>query len=551
MLMSGDGETSGIVAPGNHNPGVAFHTARAHMAAGRLADAETICRAILVGAPDNGQVWDLLGSIAMQRGDAESAVEHYRRAVSAAPRRPEPYSNLGSALIAKGRVKEAISALKSAIKINPNYGIAYVNLGDALIKVSRLAEAAVALERGVTLLPTDAKAYTNLGAALTRLKRLDEAVKALDTAIHLSPKLAQAHFNLGGAYSAMGCYDQAIACFDKALELQPGLQNAAFFRSQVFLARGRFAEGWRDYLERPSVRTVTHLLHREPLGPDLTGVRVLLGRDQGLGDEVFFLRFAAELKRRGAHLTYHGGKKVVSLLSRLPFLDAVVEESTALAPSDWDMAVLVSDLPFLLGMTKVDQIPPSLTIPALPELLGNQKAALAALGPPPYIGVTWRAGSDQADSLSKIAPLESIGAMLRTVDGTLVALQRLPQKGEIARLAKAAGRAVHDLTALNDRLEDMLAILSLLDDYVTVSNTNVHLRAMVRRGSRILVPWPPEFRWMWAGSVSPWFPDCVVYRQNAEGSWDEALQSLAADLAAGRQAGASQPSDGSQQETVF
>lgn len=530
---------------------VLLHAALAQVAAGRLSEAETVCRTILMAEPHHARAWDLLGGIATQRGNIHAAIGHYRRAVAAAPRRPEPYSNLASALLAASEVKEAISALKMAIRVNPDYGFAYVNLGDALMKANQPEEALAVLERAIALLPTDAKAYTNLGAALTRLKRLDEAIEILGAAIHLSPRLAEAHFNLGGAYSAKGCFDQAIACFGKALELQPGFQNAAFFRSHVLLALGRFAEGWRDYLERLSARKVSTIFHREPLGADLTGVRILLGRDQGLGDEIFFLRFAVALKRRGAHVTYHSGGKVLPLFQRLPFLDVVIDEDVALDVSEWDLAISIGDLPFLLGMTTAAEIPPSLTIPALPELLQTQKAALAALGPPPYIGVTWRAGLDQTESLFKVVPLEKIGAVLRNAGGTVVALQRLPQKGEISRLAKAVKRPVHDFTALNDRLEDMIALLSQLDDYVTVSNTNVHLRAAVGRGSRVLVPWPAEFRWMATGSVSPWFPDCVVYRQNADWSWNEALEVLAADLAATRQAGGSRPSDSSQQEAVL
>jgi hypothetical protein len=76
----------------------------------------------------------------------------------------------------------------------------------------------------------------------------------------------------------------------------------------------------------------------------------------------------------------------------------------------------------------------------------------------------------------------------------------------------------------------MLALLAVLDEYVTVSNTNVHLRAAVGRGSRVLVPHPPEFRWMAAGRVSPWFPDSLIYRQDRAGSWDTAFAALTADL---------------------
>jgi len=88
---------------------------------------------------------------------------------------------------------------------------------------------------------------------------------------------------------------------------------------------------------------------------------------------------------------------------------------------------------------------------------------------------------------------------------------------------------VHDFTALNEDLEDMLALLSFMDEYVTVSNTNVHLRAATGRNSRVLVPNPPEYRWMAEGEESPWFPGCKLYRQKVDGAWEEALAALARD----------------------
>ncbi len=168
-------------------------------------------------------------------------------------------------------------------------------------------------------------------------------------------------------------------------------------------------------------------------------------------------------------------------------------------------------------------------------------AKLAALGPAPYIGVTWRAGvSGRIDKtirrapltgLAKRAPLTGLANLLRPVNGTFLALQRKPEAGEIDQLSGGLGRPVHDFTALNDALEEMLALLSLMDEYVTVSNTNVHLRAGTGRTSRVLVPNPPQYRWMAEGDESPWFPGCGVYRQKVDGAWDEALAALAEDLA--------------------
>ena len=544
-------------------------SALAHISAGRLVEAEAICRAVVAADPEQGQAWHLLGGMALQQGKVDVAIDYCRRAIALVPSLMKAHSNLGAALLAKGQVDDAIATLQSAIRRDPDFAPAYVNLGDALLKADRVEEAVAALERAVALQPGNALAHSNLGAALTRHKRLDAAVAVLTKAVVLDPKLASAHNNLGNAlrwsgdhegalaalnracelspdmpevyahlgivYRAMDRWDDAAAAFGKALALRPNYADGAYFRSAVLLAQGRFAEGWRDYLDRFSMRGAMLPFHRKPLSCDLTGLRILLVKDQGLGDEIFFLRFAPELKRRGAHLTYRSSGKIAPMIRRLPFLDAVTEDDT-LAPSA-DIIVSIGDLPFLLGMASIDDMPPSLQFPVLPDKLAAQRATLAAMGPPPYIGVTWRAGADVMKMLYKIAPLESIGGVLRGTGGTLIALQREPGAGEIETLASAAQAAVHDMTGLNDRLEEMLALLALLDDYVTVSNTNVHLRAAVGRASSVLVPSPPEFRWMAAGSVSPWFPDSTVYRQEPSGSWDQALATLTSDLASSSRTG--------------
>ncbi|RPJ44071.1 MAG: hypothetical protein EHM16_16420 [Betaproteobacteria bacterium] len=89
---------------------------------------------------------------------------------------------------------------------------------------------------------------------------------------------------------------------------------------------------------------------------------------------------------------------------------------------------------------------------------------------------------------------------------------------------------MHDFSDLNDDLESMLALLELIDDYVGVSNTNMHLRAAAGRAARVLVPNPPEWRWLALGRASPWFPQFTVYRQSLRGDWNDALRTLARDL---------------------
>ena len=81
----------------------------------------------------------------------------------------------------------------------------------------------------------------------------------------------------------------------------------------------------------------------------------------------------------------------------------------------------------------------------------------------------------------------------------MVILQRNPLPHEVEAFSQTLGRPVHDFSVLNENLEQMLALLAVIDDYVGVSNANMHLRAAVGRTARVLVPAPPEWRWMAEG----------------------------------------------------
>jgi hypothetical protein len=182
------------------------------------------------------------------------------------------------------------------------------------------------------------------------------------------------------------------------------------------------------------------------------------------------------------------------------------------------------------------QLPPPLPLTPRDDRTAEIRKRLREFGPPPYLAITWRGGVSPRDQrgtpwmLYKEIGIKPLAEALRDFTGTCIALQRNPAPGEVDELAGALGRKVLDLTALNEDLEDMLALLAVIEEYVAVSNTNVHLRAGVGKFTRVLVPCPPDWRWMDAGRTSPWFPACRIYRQSASGDWSAALAELKSDL---------------------
>ena len=540
-----------------------YEAAYGLLAAGKMAEAETVLRKVLASAPDHAGAHNDLGVIFSHRGETEQAVDHFEKAIELAPGAADAYTNLGNHYHAAGRFDASAKAYRKAVTLDPGDADTQTNLGNSLQALGRVEEAAASYRRALVIEPGHLFALNNLGNTLQALGRADEAVasfrralmikpdfalalgnlgnvfhiqgklaEAEDTvrrAIAAEPGFAMAHGNLGFILRDLGRFEEAEECMNRALEIDPGDVATNANLARLLLARGDFDRAWPYYAARQSVRGSERQLWRGPLPEDLHGKRIWLLKDQGLGDEIFFLRFAPEVKRRGGEITYLANPKIASIIARLSFIDNVVGEGKE--PRGMDITLSAGDLPLVLGMKSAADIPPPYPLPVDPDRGERMVARLEGLGPPPYLGVTWRAGTmNMLGSLFKEAPLADLGRALRPLSTTIVVLQRNPDAGEIDELSRAIGRKVHDLTALNDDLEDMLAALSLLDEYVTVSNTNVHLRAGAGRTSRVLVPNPPEWRWMVAGDESPWFPGCPVYRQKLGGDWKGAFAALARDL---------------------
>jgi hypothetical protein len=345
---------------------------------------------------------------------------------------------------------------------------------------------------------------------------------------------------LGRAVAALRGHAAAIDLYRDAARRLPQSGMLARNLAHALLAAGEFRAGWEAYILRdcqgpaPRARLPARLPH------DLSRRTLVLHPEQGLGDILFFLRFARAAAERGARLLVLAPPKLVSPLARVPLFAAVVSESSSdVEPGDFSLAV--PDLPFALGEADT---PPALPLAALPDRVEAWRERLEAFGPVPHIGVTWRAGTDfrrraefgaNIQSLFKEVPRDVLAGALRRAPGTIVSLQRLPDAAEANAFAAAAGRPVFDAANANEDLEEVLALLAVLDEYVGVSNTNMHLRAGLGLSARILVPYPPEWRWMAEGDLSPWFPGFSVFRESPSRSVDEALLRVVETLAvAGR-----------------
>jgi tetratricopeptide (TPR) repeat protein len=522
-----------------------LRSALQHHQAGQLPQAEVLYRQILEAVPNHPDALHLSGLLAHQAGRLDLAIDLISKAIRIKPSGPM-YYNLGVSLQAQGKLDAAIESYRSALALKPEDAEAHSNLGTALQLQGQFDAAVESFRRAIAINPNYIEAHSNLGVVLREQGQFDAAVKSLHRAISIKPEYAEAHSNLGVVHLAQGQLDAAIEDLRLALALKPNDADAHYNLSHVLLLRADFHAGWREYEWRVSSqagrntyiadpRDATRVLPRPStlLPLVLEGKRILLIREQGIGDELFFLRFARVAQQRGAWVAYLPSAKIETMVQRAPGLDAVVRANDI--PANLDQIFLVGELPLVLGADHFDKLPPALPLTVLPERRLAIKSRLAALGRGPYLGVTWRAGTERNAGqrkpvLFKEADCTQLGHALSAWPGEVLILQRHPRADEIERFTQALGRPAHDLSDLNENLEDMLALLAELDDYAGVSNTNMHLMAGLGKTARVLIPNPPEWRWMTEGRESPWFPGFLLYRQPRDGAWGGVLERLRGDL---------------------
>ncbi len=461
---------------------------------------------------------------------------HGRLGEAVSPPSPETLVARALQLHRQGRLDEADRAYRHLLEREPGHAVATHYLGMIAWQRGDLASAERQMRAALAADASIADFHNNLALLLRDTGRLDEAIAGFRRTLAVDPRWFEAHNNLGLALEALGRWDEAIAQYRAAIAAEPRFAAARHNLGQALLATGAWAEGWEQYRWRHLAQGAATAPPAEGvarLPASLAGRRLALVAEQGIGDVLFFLRFAPELARRGARLAFRGDARLHAILARTGlFALGCAPEG---APASGLEALAVGDLPWLLAANDASRFPPALALAPLPDRAARMKARLEALGPAPCVALTWRAGVapvGPARTQLKEVPLAALGAALRGIAANWVSVQRGPREGEREALEGAIGSPVHDFSQANEDLEDMLGLLASVRGYAGTSNANTHLGAGSGLAQQVLVPMPAEWRWLAAGERSPWFPAMTIHRQEASGAWEPALAQLARALAA-------------------
>jgi len=143
-----------------------------HLARGRREEATSALEAKIAALAESSPADHLrLGTMYLDGGRSEQAVEQFRLAVGLAPDSLEARYNLGGLLRRSGRAEEAARVLRAAAELAPGDPDVQVELGLALAETGNGLEAIAAFERAIELAPERPESRLHLPGLIQQLQR--------------------------------------------------------------------------------------------------------------------------------------------------------------------------------------------------------------------------------------------------------------------------------------------------------------------------------------------------------------------------------------------
>ncbi len=154
---------------------------------GRVHEAATALREVLLADAANGPAWYSLGLIALNGGEHAAALRLCEQGVAHAPRFAPLRHLHGSVLQAMGRYAEALQCYDAALALQPDFVDVLLNSGALLRTLHRHHEALERFNRILQTVPDHPAALGNCGILLTEFKQGARAVAMFERLLQVRP----------------------------------------------------------------------------------------------------------------------------------------------------------------------------------------------------------------------------------------------------------------------------------------------------------------------------------------------------------------------------
>ena len=189
--------------------------------AGRLQEADSLCRRMAETEPGNAEIFNLWAAVVLQGGHPDAAAQLLARAIELKGGQREYHHNLGNVLRGLGRLDEAAACFQNALNLEPQAVDSAFELGLTLLDLGRPLEAAPLFRAIISAVPGVTDGYFRLGVAHLQTGANQPASAAFRHALACQSDLSDAQVNLAILAREEGRIEEAMRGFRAAAALRP------------------------------------------------------------------------------------------------------------------------------------------------------------------------------------------------------------------------------------------------------------------------------------------------------------------------------------------
>lgn len=224
------------------------YMAQQHYRNGRLQQAKEQCLRILAKDQRVDTIL-MLGMIAHEQKDFESAAAHYEHFLRLQPEHARTHYHLGLVLVQLGRTERAVEQLRESISLHPDNRAAHIQLGDACTRLGRWEDASRAYVQALALQSDDVGTSIKLGNVYLGVQRFADAAELYERTLETLPDNAVLYRHLGVVLHRIGQTQKAIDCLERAIELRPDYAKARIDLAMVYRQLERTVEAMHQIQE--------------------------------------------------------------------------------------------------------------------------------------------------------------------------------------------------------------------------------------------------------------------------------------------------------------
>ena len=425
--------------------------------------------------------------------------------------------------------ENSLKILDECITEKSNYSEAYSDRGMVNYKIKNIQKAEEDYLKSISI-DNNINALYNYGNLLKDNERYAEATSCYNRAIESNPNFTKAYQNRAYVNFIQHKDLEALKDFENLLKFNPENHDAQFFKATIELSNENLIEGFKNYEVRWKYsRFPTKIKNFEGKIWDgkenIKDKTILLYCEQGLGDQIQFIRFVDMILNKGAEVIVQVDQRLVKLFNETTNFKNIYGDNEKLPKFDFHCPIM--SLPHKLKVN-INSIPNNSYLKV--DKIRTEKWKKLFNNKMINIGVNWQGGVDPRQDHGRSFNINYLEKISKMKNIKLFSLQKINGMEQIKNRKNNFNLSIIENMDIEAPFIDTAAIISNLDLVITSDTSVAHLSGALGKKTFLVLQKFSEWRWFKNRNDSPWYASMKIFRQNIENQWDDVFLSIEKEL---------------------